>query len=156
MIRCLLLGIALIVTGGIHAAEAPPFEATFLGNDQEAALHHVLVQTGDPWQDEPTYVVIVAEKDPAAAEMPDHAVMFGELGHALMFTVTEGGELIGVQICHQDLERTNISSIGTTEIHDFRIADGHLHARFVTPEEQDFFGDRWRFEVTVRAPLPSD
>jgi hypothetical protein len=136
------------------AGETPPVQGTFLGNGQEAALHHVVVLARDPWDDEKAFTVVVTEADPAGSKDPETGAMFGKLGHALIFQVTESGDLFGVQVCHQGLEKTSISSIGTTEIQDFQIAGGKLSARFVMAEEHEFFGDRWRFDLRVQAALP--
>jgi hypothetical protein len=154
-----LAGWCLLATAASsQEKQAPPVDpavqGTFVGNDKPAELHYAVLLKRDPWQDEAAYTVILTEKDSSTADKPEFDAMFGKLGHALIFQVTAGGDLFGTQICHQGLERDNISSSGTTEMQDFQIAEGHLSARFVTTEEQEFFGDRWQFDVRVRAPLP--
>lgn len=150
---CLVAMAAFAQEGSPPAADAA-VQGTFVGNDQPAALHYAVLLKRDPWQDEAAYTVVLTEKDSSTADKPEFDAMFGELGHALIFQVTASGDLFGAQICHQGMERDNISSSGTTEIQDFQIADGHLSARFFTTEEQEFFGDRWQFDVCVRVPLP--
>lgn len=152
-----ILGTFLALAGSAqeekNAADSP-VEGTFVGNGAEAALHHVIVLPRDPWDGKKAFTVVVTEKDPASSKEAEMDAMFGELGHALIFQVTETGDLFGVQVCHQGLEKTSISSIGTTEIQDFQIAEGTLSARFVMAEEHEFFGDRWQFDLRVRVALP--
>ncbi len=150
---CLVTMAAFAQDGSPPAADAA-VQGTFVGNDKPAELHYAVLLKRDPWQDEVAYTVVLTEKDSAAADKPEFDAMFGKLGHALIFQVTASGALFGAQICHQGMERHNISSSGTTEIQDFQIAEGHLSARFFTTEEQEFFGDRWQIDVRVRAPLP--
>lgn len=154
VVICGCLAVPMVAQEGEKAKDNPLVHATFVGNGKEANLQYALVINRDPWQDERSYIIIVSEKDPASGDNPEFDAMFGRLGHSLTFDITESGDLFGTQVCHQGMEKKSISSIGNTEVKDFKIANGRLSVRFVMPEEHEFFGDTWIYDVKIDAPLP--
>jgi hypothetical protein len=149
-----------IVTGSALAqaliAAGPVVTGKYLGNGKPAQLTHARIVPHEDWQGAKAWTLILSEKDAAKVDKPDFDAMFGELGHALVVSLTEKGEIFSVQVCHQALEKSGLSSSGTLSIEGFTIAGGKLSARFFTTKEEEFFGDRWEIDLKVTdAPLPA-
>jgi hypothetical protein len=127
----------------------------YLGNGKPATLGFARVLPHEKWQDETAYTLILSEKDPSKSEKPDFDAMFGELGHALVVNVTQKGSIFGTQVCHQALEKSGFSTVGTLKVERFSTEGGKLAARFFTDGEQDFSGDKWQIDLEVKGvPLP--
>ena len=126
----------------------------FLGNGQAAQLGHAVAQSADPWQDEPTFSIVLCEKDPATSENHSFYASFGHLGHALTIRITESGQIIGTEVAHQALERAGFSTVGSLKVEDFAIANGTLRARFYTEGPQEFAGETWEVDLRVEVALP--
>jgi hypothetical protein len=154
-VPALLAGLALVLVAAtaLDAADSP-VEGSYLGNGEAAELAHVRIIETDPWQGETSYTIVISEKDPSEVAKPDFDAMFGELGDALVVSVTESGEIFSTQVCHQSLEKSGFSSSGSLKIEGFKIEEGELSARFYTDGEQEFSGDRWQVDLKVTGELP--
>ena len=150
--------VAALVLAGLLAAtavwSAGQVTGKYMGNDKPAKIAHVAIVSGDPWQGEKVYTIVIAEKDPASVKKPDFDAMFGKLGDALVIGVTRKGEVISTQVCHQALKKSGFSASGSTYVEGFKIDGNQLSGRFFTKEKEEFFGDTWEFNLTVKAPLP--
>jgi hypothetical protein len=149
-----LLILAAVVLAAPAAWSAGQVSGKYIGNGKPAKLVHAVVVPHEPWQGEAAYTVILAEKDPAGVKKPDFDAMFGKLGHALVVNVTRKGDIIGTQVCHQALEKSGFSSSGTLFVDGFKIEGKQLSGRFYTKEKEEFFGDTWEIDLTVKAGLP--
>jgi hypothetical protein len=127
---------------------------TYLGNGKEAKLAYALVVPHKPFDGEAAYTIILSEKNPAGVEKPDFDAMFGKLGHALVISVTRKGEIFSTQVCHQALAKSGFSSVGPLLVENFKIEGKQLSGRFYTKKEDEFFGDKWQADLTVKAALP--
>jgi len=127
----------------------------YIGNGKAANLTHAVVMPHDPWKDQPAYVIVLSEKDPATSKNPDTDAMFGKLGDALTVTVTKSGDIFGTQVCHQALKKAGFSTTGSLFVEGFKIEAGSLSGRFFTRKTEEFFGDTWEVDVTVKAALPA-
>jgi len=128
---------------------------TYLGNGKAAKLNHALVVAHEPWNGEPAYTLVLAEKAPSGSMEADTQAMFGKLGDALTITVTKSGKIIGTQVCHQALKKAGFSTVGTIEAEGLKIEGGQLSGRFYTAKEQEFFGDKWQLDLKAKAALPA-
>jgi hypothetical protein len=155
-LAAIVVSIAALAAHSAGAAGAPTVSGKYLGNGKPAQLAFARVISHESWQGETAYTLILSEKDASKAEKPDFDAMFGELGHALVVSLTEKGSIFGVQVCHQALEKSGLSSSGTLEIDGFAISGAKLSAHFFTAKEEEFFGDRWEIDLKVKdAPLPA-
>jgi hypothetical protein len=148
---------ALAAMVGLAAAAmaAGTVSGKYTGNGKEAKIAHVRVIPKENWQNETAWTVILSEKDASKSEKPEFDAMFGELGSALVVSVTESGSIFSVQVCHQALEKSGLSSIGPLTVEGFSVAGRKLSGHFVMKEEHEFSGDRWFIDLTVKdAPLP--
>jgi hypothetical protein len=153
--RVLLLTALTLWVAAAASADAAKVSGEYLGNGKPAQIAHVRVIPHENWQDEKAWTIILSEKDAAKAEKPDFDAMFGELGSALVVSVTASGSIFSVQVCHQALEKSGFSSSGTLSAEGFSIAGGKLSGRFFTSKEEEFFEDRWKVDLVVKdAPLP--
>jgi hypothetical protein len=141
----------LTATAGWSAGQVT---GTYVGNGKEARLAHVLVVPQEPFEGETAYTIILSEKDPAGVEKPDFDAMFGKLGHALVISLTRKGAIFSTQVCHQALEKSGFSAVGPLLVEGFKIEGKQLSARFYTKKEDEFFGDKWSADLTVKATLP--
>jgi hypothetical protein len=147
--------VLVALASAVAAADAAKVSGEYLGNGKPAKIAHVRVVPHEKWQDETAWTIILSEQDASAAKKPDFDAMFGELGSALVVSVTESGEIFSVQVCHQALEKSGFSSSGTLAVEGFSLAGGKLSGRFFTSKEEEFFDDRWKIDLTVKdAPLP--
>jgi hypothetical protein len=155
-IRSKLVG--FVFTAGLLAAAAGwcvgQVKGSYVGNGKEAKLAHAVVIPHDAWEGEPAYTIILSEKDPTGVKQPDFDAQFGKLGDALVISVTRKGEIIGTQVCHQALEKAGFSSSGTLDVDNFKIEGKQLSGHFYTKKEEEFFGDKWKVDLTVKAALP--
>ncbi len=145
------LALALV---GAGAAAAGTVTGNYVGNGREAKLAFVVVTPHEEFSGEKAWTIVASEKDSSKSKRPDFDAQFGELGDALVVSVTAGGDIFSVQVCHQELEKSGFSSSGTLEVEGFSAAGGKLAGRFFTDGEHEFFGDRWSVDLTLSADLP--
>lgn len=145
-------GIVLLAAAGAAAADS--VTGSYVGNGREAKLSHVYVQP-EEFFDVPGWAIVLAEKESKSLR-PDHEALFDNLGDALVVNIDREGTIVGVQICHQALEKKGFSSSGNVKAEDFSIEGGVLRARVTSDGEHEFFGDTWsidlRIEVTLSKP----
>jgi hypothetical protein len=154
-----LAALAIVTGVGIGqaiGAAGPVVSGKYLGNGKPAQLAFARIVPHEDWEGAKAWTLVISEKDVAKVDKPDFDAMFGELGHALVVGLNEKGSIFSVQVCHQALEKSGLSSSGTLSIEGFTIAGGKLSARFFTTKEEEFFGDRWEIDLKVTdAPLPA-
>lgn len=145
---------ALLALLAQPALAAGQVSGKYIGNGKAAKLAYAVVVPHEPWDNEPAYTLILSEKDPASAEKPDFDALFGKLGDALVVTVTKSGQVIGTQVCHQSLKKAGFSSSGTLQAEGLKLDGKTLSGRFFTKQQEEFFGDTWEVDLTVKAALP--
>ena len=142
----------LVLAGPVLAGEV---SGKYLGNGKPAKLAHAVVVPHDPWNNEPTYVLVLSEKAPSGSMGADFQVMLGKLGDAISITVTQSGKVIGTQVAHQSLKKAGFSTVGAIHSEGVKVEGGTLSGRFYTTEEQEFFGDKWELDLKAKAALPA-
>ena len=147
-----VLALALGAAG--LAGAAGEVSGKYVGNGTPAKLAHALVLPHEEFSGKKAYTLVLTEKDPAKQEKPDFWASFGKLGHALIINVDVEGGIFGTQVAHQGLEKSGFSSSGSLSVEGFKLDGGMLSGRFYTDGVQEFFGDKWEVDLTVKAPLP--
>jgi hypothetical protein len=153
-------GASLATAAGLLLAAQPALAAgqvsgKYLGNGKPAKLAYVVVVPHEPWNGEPAYSIVMSQKDPSGSKKPDFDALFGELGDALVVTITKGGEIIGTQVCHQSLKKAGFSSSGSLYSEGLKLDAKSVSGRFFTKKQEEFFGDTWEIDLSVTAPLPA-
>ncbi|MCB9379017.1 MAG: hypothetical protein H6511_09685 [Holophagales bacterium] len=126
----------------------------YVGNGREAKLGFVRVIPHEEFSGEKAWTLVVSEKDSKSSKKPDFDAQFGELGDALVVSVTEKGDIFSVQVCHQQLDKAGFSSSGTVQVEGFTVAGGKLSGHFFTKGENEFFGDTWSVDLKISGDLP--
>lgn len=152
-LRTLALFFALTLAGAA-AARAGQVSGKYVGNGREAKLAFVTVIPHEEFSGEKAWTIVASEKDPKGSKKPDFDAQFGELGDALVISVTEKGDIFSVQVCHQQLEKAGFSSSGTLQVDDFSLGGGKISGRFFTKGENEFFGDTWSVDLKISGELP--
>lgn len=152
--RSTAVALALALAAAGLARAGGQVSGKYVGNGTAAKLAHALVVKHDDFSGKKAYTLVLTEKDPAKQEKPDFWANFGKLGHALIINVNVDGEIFGTQVAHQALEKAGFSSSGSLSVEGFKLEGGTLSGRFYTDGVEEFFGDKWEADVTVKAPLP--
>jgi hypothetical protein len=126
----------------------------FKGNGKEAKLAYVSTLKGETFADKPTIILVFTEKDHSKDKKPDFDAVFGKYGSALVITIHEDGQIVGCQIVHTAHKKSGFSSVGTTKMSDFKLADGKIQGKLSTGGEQEFFGDKWEVDIKFQAKAP--
>jgi len=126
----------------------------YVGNGRDAKLGFVRVIPHEEFSGEKAWTIVASEKDSKGSKKPDFDAQFGELGDALVVSVTEKGDIFSVQVCHQQLDKAGFSSSGTLQVEGFSLAGGKLSGHFFTKGENEFFGDTWSVDLKISGDLP--
>lgn len=135
-------------------ADKPTVTGKFLGDGKDGNIRHLIVQTHEPFNDQPAIRLIFTEKDPSSSKRPDFDASFKKLGNALIISTHKDGSVFGCEIAHTAHEKSPFSSIGRVKIKDIKVTDTHISGQINSGGEQEFFGQKWEIELTFSAPLP--
>jgi hypothetical protein len=151
---CTCVFFSLILTSAVlFAASAPQVTGKYFGNNKEAKLAYALALQIEDWSGEPAYQLILTEKDPAGAKKPEFDAMFGKLGSALLVKITKSGKVFGTEICHQNLKRSGVSSVGTLNFEKLKIEANTISCRLFTKGPDKVFDETWEADLTIAAPV---
>jgi len=145
-----LAWIVLFAAAGVALADS--VTGSYVGNGREAKLEHIYV-VPDEFFDVPGWAIVFSEKE-STSERPDHDAMFDKIGDALVVNIDQEGTIVGVQVCHQALEKAGFSSAGKVHAEDFSIENGVLKAHVTSDGENEFFGDKWLIDLHIEVTLP--
>lgn len=148
------LVVAVLLSLAAAAAFAGSVSGKYMGNGKEAKLRFARVVPHEKFDGRTAWTVILSEKDAQSSKHPDMDAMFGELGDALVVSITEPGEIFSTQVCHQALGKAGFSSVGPIHLDRFAKSAGKLSGHLFTEKEQEFFGDRWSLDLEFSAELP--
>ncbi len=146
--------VGLLVLAALAVADPGKVSGSYLANGREAKLAFVTAAPHAPWEGQAAYYLVLSEKDPGASAAPNLEAMHGNLGDALVISVTERGKVLGMVLCHKAIRNYAFSSNGDLQVRDFSIAPGRLSGRFYVDQPGEFFGDTYNVDLTVTAPLP--
>jgi len=146
-------GVLLSVVGASPAASE--VSGKYVGNGKAATLQYAVVVPHEPWHDQPAYTIILSAKDPATSRKPEDGASVGELGDALLISVSQKGEVFNIEVCHQSLKTRDFSTNSGLETENFKLDAKTLSGRFFTKGAQSFFDNKWEVDVTVKAALPA-
>jgi hypothetical protein len=153
LLSTVFLFIVLISITVLAATTPPPVKGKYLGNNKEAKLNYGLAIRIEDSSGEPTYQIVLTEKDPAKSSDPAHDAWFGQLGNALRVKITKSGKLIGNEICHQSLKRNGVSTSGTLNVENLKIDEKTISGRLFTNGPQEIFDETWEADLTIAVPI---
>ena len=138
---------------GPAANVKPTVTGTFKGNGKEAKLAYVSAHWREPFDDKPSIVLVLSEKDHSKDKKPDFNASFGKFGNALIISLHEDGNIFGCQVVHSAHSKQGFSSIGQIRTNDFEFADGKVQGELTTDGQVEVFGETWEVNVKFVAPL---
>lgn len=146
-----------VLSGPLHA-QAPAGKATvsgtFLGDGKDGKIQYLVVQTREPFSDQPAIRLVFTEKNPTASKKPDFDAGFKKLGSALVISVHKDGGIFGCEVAHTSHSKSPFSSVGAIKMEGFTVTDTQVSGRLITGKELEFFGQTWNVDLTFSAPLP--
>ncbi|QIF03125.1 hypothetical protein [Roseimicrobium sp. ORNL1] len=134
--------------------DKPVVSGTFLGDGKDGKIQHLVVQTREPFSDQPAIRLVFTEKDPSSSKKPDFDAAFKKLGSALIISVHKDGGIFGCDVAHTAHSKSPFSSIGKIKMKEFKVTETHVSGTLSTDGTQDFFDQKWDVELTFSAPLP--
>jgi len=138
---------------GPAANVKPSVTGVFKGNGKEAKIAHVSAHWREPFNDQPSMVLVFTEKDHSKDKKPDFNAVFGKFGSALIISLHEDGGIFGCQVVHSAHEKKGFSSIGQIKTNNFQFADGQVQGELTTDGQAEVFGETWEVNLKFVAPL---
>ncbi|RBP45882.1 hypothetical protein DES53_102266 [Roseimicrobium gellanilyticum] len=134
--------------------DKPVVSGTFLGDGKDGKIQYLVVQTREPFSDQPAIRLVFTEKDPSSSKKPDFDAAFKKLGSALVISVHKDGGIFGCDVVHTAHSKSPFSSIGKIKMKEFKVTETHASGTLSTGGTQEFFDQKWDVELTFSAPLP--
>src|SRR6266498_99668 len=138
---------------GPAANVKPSVTGVFKGNGKEAKLAHVSAHWREPFNNQPSMVLVFTEKDHSKDTKPDFNAGFGKFGSALIISLHEDGDIFGCQVVHTAHAKQGFSSIGQIKTNNFQFADGQVQGELTTDGQAKVFGETWEVNLKFLAPL---
>src|SRR5205823_2262465 len=138
---------------GPAANVKPSVTGVFKGNGKDAKLAHVSAHWREPFNNQPSMVLVFTEKDHAKDQKPDFNAGFGKFGSALIISLHEDGDIFGCEVVHTAHKKQGFSSIGQIKTNNFQFADGQVQGELTTDGQVEVFGDTWEVNLKFVAPL---
>ena len=138
---------------GPAANVKPSVTGAFKGNGKEAKLAHVSAHWREPFNNQPSIVLVFSEKDHSKDKKPDFDAGFGKFGSALIISLNQDGEIFGCQVVHTAHKKQGFSSIGQIKTNNFEFADGQVQGELTTDGQAEVFGETWEVNLKFVAPL---
>jgi len=136
-------------------AVKPSVTGTFTGNGKPAKLAFISARRGEPFDDKPSIVLVMTERDHSRDKKPETGAAFGKYGSALIISTTEEGSIFGCEVAHASHSKKPFSSIGSISMGDFDLGEQYVRGALTTDGEQDVFGEKWAVDLNFAAPLPA-
>jgi hypothetical protein len=130
----------------------PSVTGTFKGNGKDSKLAFISAKPGEPWDDKPSIMLILTEKDHTKAKKPDFDAGFGKFGNALILRLQEDGSIFGCEVVHSSIKRSPFSSSGSVKTTEFDLEEGRIAGHLTTDGEEDFFDDLWEVDLKFEVP----
>ena len=131
----------------------PSVTGVFKGNGKDAKLAHVSAHWREPFNNQPSMVLVFTEKDHAKDQKPDFNAGFGKFGSALIISLHEDGDIFGCEVVHTAHKKQGFSSIGQIKTNNFQFADRQVQGELTTDGQVEVFGDTWGVNLKFVAPL---
>jgi hypothetical protein len=138
---------------GPAANVKPSVTGVFKGNGKEAKVAHVSAHWREPFNNQPSIVLVFTEKDHSKDNKPDFDATFGKFGSALIISLNEDGEIFGCQVVHTAHQKQGFSSIGSIKTNNFEFADGQVQGELTTDGQAEVFGETWEVNLKFVVPL---
>jgi hypothetical protein len=107
----------------------------------------------EPFNNQPSIVLVFSEKDHSKDKKPDFDAGFGKFGSALIISLHEDGDIFGCQVVHTAHQKQGFSSIGQIKTNNFEFADGKVQGELTTDGQAEVFGETWEVNLKFVAPL---
>jgi hypothetical protein len=131
----------------------PSVTGVFKGNGKEAKIAHVSAHWREPFNNQPSIVLVFTEKDHSKDQKPDFDAGFGKFGSALIISLHEDGDIFGCEVVHTAHKKQGFSSIGQIKTNNFEFADGKVQGELTTDGQAEVFGETWEVNLKFVAPL---
>src|SRR5437773_912165 len=138
---------------GPAANVKPSVTGVFKGNGKEAKLAHVSAHWREPFNNQPSIVLVFSEKDHSKDKKLDFDAGFGKFGSALIISLNQDGEIFGCQVVHTAHKKQGFSSIGQIKTNNFEFADGKVQGELTTDGQAEVFGETWEVNLKFVTPL---
>jgi hypothetical protein len=138
---------------GPAANVKPSVTGVFKGNGKDAKLAYLSAHWREPFNNQPSMVLVFTEKDHSKDNKPDFDAAFGKFGSALIISLNDDGEIFGCQVVHTAHQKQGFSSIGQIKTNNFQFADGQVQGELTTDGQAEVFGETWEVNLKFVAPL---
>jgi hypothetical protein len=138
---------------GPAANVKPSVTGVFKGNGKEAKLAHASAHWREPFNNQPSIVLVFTEKDHSKDKKPDFDAGFGKFGSALIISLHEDGDIFGCEVVHTAHKKQGFSSIGQIKTNNFQFADGQVQGELTTDGQAEVFGETWEVNLKFAALL---
>jgi hypothetical protein len=138
---------------GPAANVKPSVTGVFKGNGKEAKLSYASAHWREPFNNQPSIMLVFTEKDHSKDQKPDFDASFGKFGSALIISLHEDGDIFGCQVVHTAHQKQGFSSIGQIKTNNFEFADGKVQGELTTDGQAEVFGETWEVNFKFVAPL---
>jgi hypothetical protein len=125
----------------------------FKGNGKDAKPSYASAHWREPFNNQPSIVLVFTEKDHSKDKKPDFNAGFGKFGSALIISLNEDGEIFGCQVVHTAHQKQGFSSIGSIKTNNFKFEEGKVEGELSTDGQVDTFGETWEVNLKFLAPL---
>src|SRR5262249_42903650 len=118
-----------------------------------AKLAFVTARPGEPFAGKPSILLVFTEKNQSKEKQPEVKAARGELGSALVISLTEGGRIFGCQVIHSAHGKIPFNAIGSIRTSCVEGGDGRVEGEIQTDGEVKTSGKTWEVDLKFVAPL---
>jgi hypothetical protein len=127
---------------------------TYRANGKDAKLAHAVAVKREAFSGREAVTIVLSEKDPGRQEKPDFVAGFGELGSALVVSITKDGSVFSCQVAHAALKHMGASTSGQLKVEGFAWDGGKVRGRLTTGGPAKLFDESWEADLTFEAKAP--
>ena len=131
----------------------PLVSGSFNGNGKGAKLAYVSARPGEPFNDQPSIVLVFTEKDHSKEKRPDIKAGFGDFGSALIISLDEDGSIFGCQVAHAAHAKRGFTSLGSIRTASLDLGEGRVEGQIKTDGEVTTFDQTWEVDIKFVAPF---
>jgi hypothetical protein len=136
--------------------DASAVSGVYMAGGEPAALTDVTAHKDDPFGGQPVTALVFTvapQGDDVDADSDAHN---GKFGDALVVRVQPDGRIIGVDMLHHGLVKTDgyITAVGVLSLQDYQVAGGEISGHLTSGGRVDAWGQQINVDLTfhVRAP----
>lgn len=142
----------------VAAAQAPsaPVSGVYLANGKPAVLTDVSIHRDDPFDGKPVNAIVFTVGSQAGdADVAEDAHQ-GKFGDALIIHVEEDGTIIGADMAHHGLDKSNgyITTVGVISIDHYRASGGEISGHVTSGGPSESGDQTVNVDLTFHAKAP--